>query len=433
MDTQQTPHTFTSPTAPNSTPTGPSKKLRKKKLLLIAGAAVGIIVIVVITMAAQPQPAVSPNLSEKVAECSPRNTPTCGPDGKPIGNDTGATNEIKILSLAVSKVQLSGAGPQGLDIDPATGYAYIGNNGNIIAGCEGDTTKPGANGQPAPVKAGAHTLSIIDPLSLKELKRVDTETAVIWTQVDSKRGVVYAAGSGNGKIGIHALGTGVKVGSISVGGKPHAFGLYNDTLITSNTNDDTQTYFTSINAVTKQVIKAQKAPELPHGIAYDSSKNVFYMVGVKTGDVAVIDASTGEVKDTFAGTGGSFGNSNMLAFSNKSRKLFISDTQQTSSVTAVNVDTRKIEGRIRFTQSSAPAWGMQVDDQNGLLYVALPNADAVGIAEVSSLKPVGIVKVDTCPYAVRLDTQRGLAVTANQVNATASVFKLSEVKSQLNQ
>jgi DNA-binding beta-propeller fold protein YncE len=415
----------------------PQKTPRNKRLMLL-----GLVVVIAALVTTglvlafknkSPVAQSSNSIGSSDETCAPRGTPTCGPDGKTIGS-AKASETVKTLETVTSTtIKLTGVAPQGLDIDPDTGYVYVGNNGTIISGCDGDSSRSGENNAPpATQKPGAHTLSIVDPAQGKELTRVDTESAVIWPLVDTKRNVVYTAGSGNGRVGVHQRSSGVKVTSINVGGKPHAFGLSpNGTLIVSNTYDTSQTYMTAINADSRKVTANHKGPEFPHGVAYDQSRNVFYMVGVKTGDVAVVDGSTGVIKETLKALEGRFGNSNMLAWSENKRRLFIADTQNTSSVTAYDVDSKKILGSIRFTETSAPAWGMQVDDSSGLLYAALPNADAVGIADTESLKPLGLIKVDTCPYGVRLDTKRGLAVTANQVNATVSTFKLDAVTKAL--
>ena len=370
--------------------------------------------------------------------CEPRNTPTCGPDGKPVtasapgqasmtsGSASGSVKELS--SISVAKVQLSGAGTEGLDVDKKTGYVYALNNGAIISGCKGDVTQSGGRQE---VVKGASTLSIIDPATGKEIANVATEQAPIWPLVDAERNVVYAAGSGNGKVAIHELGTGKMIESIALGGRPHAFGLSpSGVLIASNTNDSTQTYMSAIDAATRKLISHHKAPEFPHGIVYDAAKDVFYLVGVKQGDIAIVDGKTGEIKSTMTLTE-KFNNSNMLAFSSKTRQLFVSDTQQTSAVTVINVDTQKIVGHIGWSRTSWPAWGMEVDDAAGLLYAALPNGNAVGVADVKSLKPLATIPVDECPYAVRLDVGKGKGYTTGQVNATLSIFDLASVKAAL--
>lgn len=375
---------------------------------------------------------------ETTETCAPRNTPTCGPDGKPLTANvpgqtanvgTSASTSVKSLSsVSIAKVQLTGAGTEGLDIDKKTGYVYALNNGAIISGCKGDVTQTGGRQE---VVKGASTLSIVDPTAGKEIVNVATEQAPIWPLVDTERNVVYAAGSGNGKVAIHELGTGKKIESMTIGGRPHAFGLSpSGILIASNTNDSTQTYMSAISAATRKLISHHKAPEFPHGIVYDAANDVFYLVGVKQGDIAIVDGKTGEIKGTMTLTE-KFNNSNMLAFSPKTRQLFVSDTQQTSAVTVVNVDTQKIVGHIGWSQTSWPAWGMEVDDANGLLYAALPNGNVVGVADVKSLKPLATIPVDECPYAVRLDTAKGKGYTTGQVNATLSIFDLATVKAAL--
>lgn len=381
--------------------------------------------------------------NEGAETCSPPGTPTCDPSGHVVGasapsgaNQAGlnqSTSSVKTIDgdIGLKKVSLSGTAPQGLDVDLKSGLVYIGNNGNIIAGCEGDVTKQG--NMQAQAKPFTNTLSIVDPASGKEVASPETESGAIWTQVDNKNNVVYVAGSGNGKIGIHELATGKKKSAVTVGGKPHAFGYDPETniLITSNTNDTTQTYMSAINTLTSKLIAAHKAPELPHGISVDTAKGLAYMVGVKNGDIAVIDMKTGEVKETKSPLTGQGNGSNMMAFSAKSRLIFVSDTRPQSSVTVVNADTWKEVGKLSFSNTTLPVWGMQVDDATGLLYAAMPQANAVGVADIKTLKPLGLVPVDTCPYAVRLDFDRGLGFTTSMVNNTLSIFDLKKVRSLL--
>ncbi len=406
----------------------------------------------------QANPSTAPNFevldtqpTTVVKTCSPPNTPTCDPNSHPVGSATDQTTknqstnnqETKKLPIETTSIKLSGAYPEGLDIDPKTGYVYIGNNSTVIAGCAGDVSQPGKDYRQETretaqnERPGANTLSIVDPASGKEIANNPTETGAIWTQVDRARNVVYVAGSGSGKIAIHNLGSGKKVDTITVGGKPHAFGLNqaDGILITSNTKDATQTYLSSIDVKTNKVLEAQKAPELPHGIALDPEKGVAYLVGVKDGTIAVIDMKTGKIMETFSPikkkTDSPANASNMIAFSSKTRQIFISDAQPTSSITVINVDSRKVVGHIGFSQKSSPAWGMQVDDENGLLYAALPNANAVGIADIKTLKPLGLITVDDCPYAVRLDIVRNMAYATSQTKDVLSVIDLNKVKAAL--
>lgn len=374
--------------------------------------------------------------------CSPPNTPTCGPDGKVVsganptqadGGATGTTSTVATLSdVGLKNISLTGRYPEGIDVDAKTGYVYIGNNSTVISGCKGDTSGPHGTGPSTSgaQEKGSNSLSIVDPASGKELANVASEGGAIWTLVDNSRNVVYLAGSGSGKIAVHELGTGVKKSTVTVGGKPHAFGLDTSTgvMIVSNTNDSTQTYMSALTSSTMKLLSHHKAPEFPHGISVDQDKDIAYMVGVKTGQIAVVDMKTGAVTSTFET---SANNSNMMAYSPKLERIFISDTQTGSSITAIDAKTQKVLGKIAFSQKNLPAWGMQVDDTNGLLYAALPNGNAVGVADISSLKPLGLITVDECPYAVKLDLERGMGYTTNQVPHTMSMFDLKKVLAQI--
>jgi DNA-binding beta-propeller fold protein YncE len=150
------------------------------------------------------------------------------------------------------------------------------------------------------------------------------------------------------------------------------------------------------------------------------------MVGVKEGAIARFDMKTGALTGTFRPVEGQA--SNMMAFSAKERRIFISDSQMTSAITAIDPDTEKLIGKVAFSKKSTPAWGMQVDEASNLLFAALPNANAVGILDVKTLEPLGLLPVGTCPYAVRLDTARGKGYTTNQVDGTLSVFDLEKVR-----
>ena len=93
--------------------------------------------------------------------CSPPGTATCDPNGNPIDGpavpgpvapDPGAPEvpaAITVHSLT-SIVPLGGGlavkGAEGIAIDPVSGLAYIGLNGTIVSGCEGDPSLTGVTG-----------------------------------------------------------------------------------------------------------------------------------------------------------------------------------------------------------------------------------------------------------------------------------------------
>lgn len=384
------------------------------------------------TPSSPPSPAPSPSADT----CSPRGTPTCSPEGYPVtppGGMAPTPTSGPTLPRAEATLRtwpLTGLGPQGLDVDTATGLVYVANNGNVIAGCDGDVSQPGhdpATGMEPP-REGLSTLSIVDP-EIGELARLPTGAAPIWPLVDSARGVVRVANSGDGTMTLHTLADGALVGRVDLGGKPHAIGQSpSGILVVSNTNDASQTYYAVVGAQNDTLIAHHEGPELNHGIAWDEREGVFYLVGVKDGTVNVIDGETGETLSSFAGSTDGFGNSNMLAFSAESRRLFVSDTKGTHVVTMVDVDTRERVGTISFGQGAASAWGMQVDDASGLLYVALPNADAIGVADAATGAPLALVPVGECPYAVRLDVARGVGYSTGMVDNDLTVIDLRAVE-----
>lgn len=377
-----------------------------------------------------------PSPTSPVAGCSPRGTPTCSPEGYPVTPPGGAVPTstagptLPRVEATLRTWPLTGAGPQGLDVDAQTGLVYVANNGNVIAGCAGDASQPGhdpATGMEPPIE-GSATLSIVDP-ETGETARVPTGAAPIWPLVDAARGVVRVANSGDGTMTLHDLASGVIIGSVALGGKPHAIGQSpSGILVVSNTNDSSQTYYAVVGAQNDTLVAHHAGPELNHGIAWDARDGVFYLVGVKDGTVDVIDGETGERLASFAGSTDGFGNSNMLAFSAQSRHLFVSDTKQTHVVAIVDVDTRERVGTIAFGQGAASAWGMQVDDASGLLYVALPNADAIGVADARTGEPLALVPVGECPYAVRLDVARGLGFSTGMVDSDLTVIDLRAVE-----
>lgn len=329
--------------------------------------------------------------------------------------------EAIIETIDYDVVQLSGKAPQGLDIDSETGLVYVLHNGTVVSYCESDKRS----------REGANTMSIVDPSKKEEIVNVETVGGPVWPLVDKLRNVVYSAGSAQGLIAVHDLTTGERVDLLEVGGRPHAFGLTSEgLLIVSNTYKDSQKYMSVIDADTLEVLGHQKVAELPHGIAADQKEKVFYMVGVRTGEVSVISMESGKVIDSFEtlNSKNGFGNSNMLAWSEKYRLLFISDySENPYSILVYDVDARQTVKKLTFKDAPNAVWGMQVDEDAGLLYAAIPNADSIGVVDIATLTELGSFKVDECPYAVRLDTKRGLGYSTGSVNATLSIFSLEDV------
>ena len=171
----------------------------------------------------------SEDLSEK-EKCAPVATATCDPQGNPISPDGGnqpppggnQNSSVEEIDVTLNTIVLGGGkdvrGAEGISLDENTGYMYIGLNGSIISGCDGDAS---LGGQPV----GGGELSAINPISGIELFSVKTGGAPIWPTVDSDRGYVYVMGSGDGTVTTHELNTGSIINVINIGGKPHQGGL----------------------------------------------------------------------------------------------------------------------------------------------------------------------------------------------------------------
>ena len=384
----------------------------------------------------------SENESEK---CAPVNTPTCDPQGNPIGEggnnpqptDNSVSN-VDEISATLSTIVLGGGknvrGAEGISLDINTGYMYIGLNGSIISGCEGDVSQ---GGQPV----GGGELSIINPSLGKELYSVATGGAPIWPTVDSDRGYVYVMGSGDGTVNIHNLSDGAKVSVIYVGGKPHQGGLHlsSGKLVIGNTfqsSDDInqQKYSSIVNIESLKVEKDFESSPGAHGMAVDQENNLVYFSSVGDGAVTVINILTNEIINKVipkSKYGDAFGGNNMLTRQNKTGRLFQVNTQPSATgLLVIDEKSLSLIDVIRFANNKIP-WGLWVDEEQELLFAALPNADSIGVVDLKILKHVLNIKVGECPYAVSVDTQRNVGVSSNQgtpkINASATVFDLCKV------
>ena len=130
------------------------------------------------------------------------------------------------------------------------------------------------------------------------------------------------------------------------------------------------------------------------------------------------------------GTG--FGGNNMLTRQAATRRLFQVNTQTgATGILVVDEVTLAAEKVITFGATSPVPWGMWVDEPNRLLFAALPNSNTVGVVDLDTLTHVVNVPVGACPYAVTVDPERRIGVTANQgtpaQNSTASIFDLCPV------
>ena len=94
----------------------------------------------------------------------------------------------------------------------------------------------------------------------------------------------------------------------------------------------------------------------------------------------------------------------------------------------VDADTDVRAGAISF---GSPAWGMQVDEATGLLYAALPDQNAIGVADAVTLEALALVRVDDCPFAVRLDTVRRTGYSTGMNDNRLTMFPLGRVEAAL--
>lgn len=320
-----------------------------------------------------------------------------------------------LTSVGFQSVALSGRAPQGLDVDLETGLVYVANNGSGVAGC-----------QPGPGIEG--TMSVVDPVLLRETSRVENIRGAVWPLVDYARNVVYSANSGGKSLTIHARGTGALLATIPLGGRPHQVGLdpASSLLVVSNTNDDSQTFVALVNADTRTVLFHAPVSPLPHGVAVDRDLHIAYVSSVSDGANTMIDLATGSVIGTLATTTAANPNSNLNTFSPRLSRLFVANSRE--GVLAFDASTG---ARLGAFFLGSPAWGMQVDDATGLFYAALPDLGAVGVADARTLEPLALIPVDACPFAVRLDTVRRLGFSTSMSTSRLSVFDLQRVEQAL--
>jgi YVTN family beta-propeller protein len=331
-------------------------------------------------------------------------------------------------------------GAEGVALDPATGLVYIGLNGTIISGCEGDGSLSG--GRPSQQGPGAHQMSIVNPSLAREVAAVPTGLAPIWPTVDSSRRIVYMMGSGNGSVTVHNAADGSTIRTITVGGKPHMGGLDDSTglMVVGNTvrSSDViseQNYATIVNTATGSVVRTFETSPAPHGVVVDQDRDVVYFTAVGDGAIVAVSATTGQVlmsgvpKSAY---GTAFGGNNMLARQAATRRLFQVNTQTgATGIIVVDEITLAAETAITLGPTSPVPWGMWVDEPNRLLFAALPNSNIIGVVDLDTLTHVANIPVGTCPYAVTVDPERRVGVTSNQgsptQNATASILDLCPV------
>lgn len=384
--------------------------------------------------------------------CSPPGTPTCDPNGIPIGGvpapvapGPGVPEAITVHSLT-AVVPLGGGlsvkGAEGIAIDPATGLAYIGLNGTIVSGCEGDPSLTGVIGPGLDRGPGSDHMSIVDPSAAIEIAAVPTGEAPIWPTVDPNRGVVYMMGSGGaGTVTVHDPTDGRALQVITVGGKPHMGGLdlSSGLMVVGNTVRSSeviaeQNFASVIDTATDTVTLAFETAPAPHGIVVDQERDLIYFSAVGNGAIVVVSAVTGQPlfaaipKDVY---GSDFGGNNMLARHAATRRLFQTNTQTGYTGILVADEVTLAAEQVITLGNSAIPWGMAVDEANRLLFAALPNTNVVAVVDLDTLVHVANIPVGTCPYAIAVDPARHLAVVTNQgsptEDATASILSLCPI------
>jgi YVTN family beta-propeller protein len=330
-------------------------------------------------------------------------------------------------------------GAEGVALDPSTGLVYIGLNGTIISGCDGD---PARGGPPVSMGAGATQMSIVNPASAREIAAVPTGQAPIWPTVDPVRRVVYMAGSGGaGTLTVHSLTDGSTIRTITLGGRPHMAGLDYTTglMVVGNTvrSSDAigeQNHASVVNSATGTIVREFETSPAPHGVVVDQERHIAYFTAVGDGAIVAVSTESGAVlasgvpKSRY---GDAFGGNNMLARQASTRRLLQVNTQQNArGVLVVDEVTLAAEAVVSLGVDATP-WGMAVDEPNRLLFAALPNSNSVAVVDLDTLTYVANIPVGSCPYAVAIDSDRRTGLSSNQgtpaENASASIFSLCSV------
>ena len=273
-----------------------------------------------------------------------------------------------------------------------------------------------------PVGSRSNTLSVVDPVGGREIAAVKTEPGPVWPLVDAARGVVYVAASTEGRVAVHRVRTGAKLETIQVGGLPHDLGLFGDVLIVSNTNDGSQRYMSVVDVATGKVRATHEVAWFPHRIAIDEASKRAYMMSVESGTITVVDMRSGKVIADFDSGGGG-----TMTFSTATRRLFVPgrDAGRPNTIRVIDADSRELLGEIGpFTGPGHQAFGLTVDEQRGLLYATVGDSNLVGVADIDTLEPLGVFEVDTCPWGVRLDPERGRGYVTSPARGTLGIFDL---------
>ena len=352
-----------------------------------------------------PSPATSP-----IQKPAPNTSPS--PQNNNVTNPNVSTDFTDKLNLKT--IQLTGKGTQGLDIDSQTGNIYVGSYAGISNRCMQGNNQ------------GSSYLNVVDPGQGKEVAATPADPSPIWPMVDNGRGLVYLASS-SGTIGVFKVDTGERVSQISVGGLPHQPAILGNIMVVSNTFDTSETYYSAIDLDTQKVIDHFPAPHLPHPVIVDSNQKIAYMMGVEKGEVVVIDMTTGQPKDHFTLEGGG----GQMEISPKFNLAITDSSDPGSSIKIFDLGSKKLLDTVSFPGINTPGGGLAIDEDDGLLFVTILDANSVGVASLQTHKPLGLFKVGNCPYAVRVDSQRDRGFVTNTADATLTQFDLGALKAAL--
>lgn len=338
-----------------------------------------------------------------------------------MGGPLPILNNVGVISIPMTSY-----GTNGLEVDMETGLVYVANNSG--------TAMAQWCGKAPVVKANTNTLNVIDPVKRQEIEVEPTDRAPIWPLVDPERNVVYVATS-SGTVAVHAKGTGEKATSIQVGGVPHATALNSETdlLVVTNSKDGSQEYISIVNVESRSLVRHLQVPKFPHPAVMDADKGLAYVLSLESGKVTVVDMVGGQVVKSFgtSAPGDKYLGAAQMAFSPDTRQLYLTRLampDQPYNIYAVDVDTGAITGRVSGFVSGKPAWGIAVDETNRLIYAVIGDSRHIGVADMDTLKPLAMIEVDECPWAVKLDVGRGLGFVSTVTNSTVNVFDLNKVK-----
>jgi YVTN family beta-propeller protein len=305
-------------------------------------------------------------------------------------------------------------GTNGVALDASSGRAYAVTNSTVGGWCS------------RPVGVRADQLSIVDLRAGKLIATSATGRGPVWPLVDPPRRVVYVASS-DGEVVVHDIATGVRLGSIAVGGLPHDLGLdpASGLLLVSNTNDGSQEYIAVVDASSRKVVRHLRVSKFPHRISVDPEEQVAYVMSVESGHVTVVDTAQGTVIRVIETGGGG-----TMAYSRATGLLFVPNRGPgPETVRAIEAKTGRLVGVVGpfLSQAGHQAFGLAVDDGRGLLFAALGDSDLVGVADIRALEALGVFTATDCVWGVQVDPATGLGVVSGVTQGSVAIFSLDDV------